>query len=399
MPLYKYHLIDKEGKVRIGYMEGASASNVEELLKRSGIMKLTGMKEVHLEDSFVQGRRLFHFIAKQDATTSNGTIEQVNATEAFKELERDYKVVVEYILDKPIENTDEALVFTKKIRDELASYAKTHQDETSAAKSVVDSMFNEILTLVEGKTEELSKDKEFAEDVKDLHETITIIRRKEITTTDDKFQTLRFMLRSLSFIEDSLDPSPLKSEIRGIIDKVVELLKKLENYHSNSAFGMSKEVEHTDFDNPLLSKEENEAAKKYLAKKKVVKEFQEELASLHTKEEEGSFDLPPQDISLRTVLLKEIPALLDWLILFFMFLVLFSQILALTTNNIVIGSLQVSAMLQTFAGSTLYIKTVLFLIMFYTFVQTARTFAGKSLVVLGSLFSFFILTYVLIYLI
>lgn len=408
MSYFKYFLLDSQNKIRIGFLQGANITEIESMLKATGVLKILGLTENNVPEEFINKRELFVFESEKDGKKITGTIEHVSPKGALTELEGEYAMPIIYLYAShaPMER-EAAIESTKSLRGNAkqpeapASTFSENLKRPEKTYSVLDSEFNECLTVLEKRLGDLRNDKQFAEDVADMKDTLATFRKREVTSPQDKFDCLKFFLRGFSYMEANMDQSPMKALISKDIATIVTLLQKIERLESKSAFGMIIE-KNAGFNNPLDDRTISEEAKRYLGKKDIVQKVQHELTELMDREEaagkEGG-ELPPEDVSMQLVLLREIPLFLDTLILFFLTLVVVSQVIAISFEKLPLFGIDFAKVFGEFASSTLYMKTVLFLIVLYFFVHIVRRIAKQSGLTVLSIFAFFFSLYAIIYMI
>ncbi len=391
MSFIQYAVIDSGGQIRIGFLEMDNVVDARTYLESAGVKEINTIAPSDISEDVFKHRKLYAFEATRNGLQATGTIEHTSAGSAMRKLEQDHDMNVTLISEpSPGRDRETLIAETKQLKASLQQ--AEHPPETS---SVVDHQFQELLTEVRTDIEELSRDKEFEEEIEELRYIAETKAREAHSSPKEMFQTLRYLLRGLSYVEDQMDPSPLREKLGHTIKRIIALLKKVERITSNSAFGLKDEDMLTDFSHPLEERVLTEEEQAYFKKKEEVSKLQKELAAMEAEEdEEGS----SMDIKLSTILLQEIPYLLDWLILFFMLLVVFSEAVVLALPALRIGDIDVHYLLTLFATSPLYMKTVLVLLLIWGFVKAAQLSKGRSGVVIGGLFGMIVAMYVVVFL-
>lgn len=422
MQLFKYILLDQSGKTRIGYIEGDNKESIAKKFQLSGVKQILSIDTFTLANvNLLDRRKFFSFSATRgDGTKMEGTIEHLTELDAYKELVEEYKLEVQILVEgnrelEPLRIQFEAM--TDKIKEKYAALKKSQdlksqtqkffseksvtQDETTQITSILDKDFKDLLSRIKETTTPLLLDKNYQEDIESVHTTIAVLLGRPNTTIDQKYDFLAYLLRELSFIEDTIDNAYSRDKIKKVLAPTVQLLKKIEqiknrlepkqeavkkedtqspknNYIFGSFTEEHKALEGMSDDLVMQTKktvlqpntESIEELKtsfiKYQEKKEQVKAIEATIESLKREENAQSDIYTPLHVSSEYALLQELPHMTEWLCMFYLLVALSGELFFLADKPLLLGSRDISGLFAAIGTQSFNLKIILSFLLFHT---------------------------------
>lgn len=419
--MFHYFIQDQTGHLRIGYIASASQDAATQMLDQAKIKQLIGLTKVP-EDAVPKGARyMYPFAGLWNGSHMEGTVEGETVLSALEHLNEIFDGAIEYIAERAPVTPEERKRFaaqTTGILSKLApsatpQVAEISSSETaSAVATVLDRQFEEMLDAVQEGTKQLLHERQFAEEVREMHRVLFSAEQQGVDLKG-KYDTLSYTLRELSYIEDGLDPSPVKKDMRALVDKVVGLLKKVEKSMVRTAFHM---------DNRRIREEDNQgseteeivavmpdvALSRYASRKRLVVQVLESIRALQSNQ--GSMamaggpvmpistDLPislptKHEEPLRTsggtsgqaaeplshIFMQELPLLLEWFAGFSLLIIILGQVLTASGTPLLLGGYDLTEMLRPFAWQHIFLKTTLIAILALMGLRARHLFKGTAI--------------------
>lgn len=425
MQLFKYILIDKESKTRIGYIEGESTEQLSERFLRSQVQNILSIEpfspgSVKLLDK----RKIFTFQGHREQVVLEGTIEQLSELDAYKELLEEHtitpSIVVEGVrnistlqesfetmtlelakryarLQREKQIQEGAKAFFKKDLAPQEPEKKAIPVETATPTStLLDREFHDILTSIREQTQEVRLERTYEEDIESIHTTIGVLLTKKSTTTKQKYDFLSYILRELAFIEDTMEDSNVRKKIKKLLQSCAKLLQRLQTIQAKQEVPKAtKETSSHSFTPKEVPKEIQEdpalqAFKKYQDKKELVKSFLPDIEALKTHEVHG-LEKATIDISSPNVILKELPVLSALLISLYMLFMLIGEGLLMGKKDIFL-MISITDLFGSLFLSPISLKFILILIIFHLMLLSMQRKIFGSYSYIISFFSFLLIS-------
>lgn len=392
--MFHYFLLDQTGILRIGYLQSPDKATARKTLEQAKIRELLGLMELPQEAVPMGARYMYPFEGSRQNKAVRGTVEGETVLSALQHLQQIFDGEIDYISERSPSTDQERALFTAQTKAILASLAPVKPTKAaalpdiasnpSAVATVLDRQFSDLLQNIRLRTQELLRERQFAEEVQEMHKTIFSLEQQH-DSLKDKYDALSYLLREISYIEDGLDPSPLKKDMRVLIDKVVDLLKKVEKSMVRTAFHMDNtRVEEQPESIEDVMNEEQElpelALSRYASRKRLVSEVMTGIRALQSGQTMSmtgggtssvSIDLPGEpmpehaDVHIHAsepafhMLVRELPLLLEWFCGFSVVIVIAGQIVSLMNTPLVVGGYDLQALLRPFAWQHVFLKTTL----------------------------------------
>ncbi|MFN7160948.1 MAG: hypothetical protein ACK4NC_05085 [Candidatus Gracilibacteria bacterium] len=452
MQLFKYILLDQSGKTRIGYIEGESKDSIAKKFQTTGVKQILSIDTFTLANvNLLDRRKFFSFSAvRQDDTKMEGTIEHLTDLDAYKELVEEHRLTVSILVEgnrelQPLRMQFEAM--TDKIKDKYDSLKKSQDlksqtkkffsekkvtiDESAQIANLLDRDFKDLLRNIQETTKPLLLDKNYQEDIESVHTTIAVLLGRPNTTVDQKYDFLAYLLRELSFIEDTIDNAFSRDKIKKVLVPTVQLLKKIEQIkvrlnpepvkpvvieepkpQQNMIFGNfnqgQRELET--MGKNLASQTKKTAAApsadnfeelktsfvRYQEKKEQVKAIEADIEKLKREEIAHSDIYPPLHVSSEHAILQELPNMTEWLCMFYLLVAVSGEQFFLNNKPFILGTLDIASLFAAIGTQAFNLKIILSFLLFHTVLliwkahpKNRRLLFGSFAILAGIIFYMF----------
>lgn len=406
MQLFKYILIDRQGKTRIGYMEGEDQNGLAARFAQAGAQKILSISTFQLANiNLLDKRKIFSFAGARGQMLLEGSIEHLSDLDAYKELIEEYQIIPSVVVEgarelAPMRVAYEDMTRQLALRYQSIKKGKDIKEKTKeffaptakkspeqGAASIIDKDFKTLLATIKRGTENLLLDKTYADDIESIHTTIRVLLDRAATTHEQKYDFLSYILRELSFVEDTMDDSRLREDIKKLLTKCVHLLQKLETIKIQNTTKESKnpapKVEQniifgTDAKNttkttsaPIKENQpvELSAFKKYQDKKELVKSLNNEIEQLRSREDKTEDNIQPLNFSSENLLLREVPKLTEILVLFYLLIVVAGESLLINKISLTLFSFNLTTLIGSVILSHSSLKLIFVFILFHAFLS------------------------------
>lgn len=419
MQLFQYILLDQLGKTRIGYIEGENKDLIAKKFQSTGVKQILSIDTFTLANvNLLDRRKFFSFSAtNSEGRKIEGTIEHLTELDAYKELVDKYNLSVQVLVEgnrdiEPLRQQFEAM--TDKIKEKYEALKKSQnlksqtqkffnekkvtQDETAQIGNLLDKEFKDLLRTIQDTTKPLLLDKNYKEDIESVHTTIAVLLSRPNTTIDQKYDFLAYLLRDLSFIEDTIDNVFSRDKIKKVLAPTVQLLKKIEQIKArlapapvkpieqspprNLIFGdLTQEKDTSETPNkapdskvknftPKVIEESPEELKtsfvRYQEKKEEVKAIENDIEQLKREENAHAELYPPLHVSSEYALLQELPNMTEWLCMFYILVAASGELFFLTEKSLRLGSLDLATLFASIGTQSFNLKIIFSFFVFHT---------------------------------
>lgn len=376
--IFHYFLQDQAGFLRVGYIASESRDAATDLLQKAHIRELMGLTEMP-QDAVPSGARyMYPFEGTWRGNGVRGTVEGETIISALDHLHTIFDGNIAYVAERPPVSPEERTLLVKQtaaLISTLSPVQKAPEELPNAVATVLDKQFFGVLDDIMKKTRELLRERQFAEEVQEMHRTIFALEQQHEVSLKDKYDALSYVLRELSYIEDGLDPSPLKRDLRQRVDTVVELLKKVEKSMVRTAFHMDNARIHQDAgDTGTLAEETatlpDVALSRYASRKRLVSDLLLGMRSMQAEPAmaegvPGAGPVPENAYHdeagepMTHMLLRELPLFLEWFVGFSLVVIILGQILQAAGTPVIVAGYNLTDFLHPFAWQRVFLKTTL----------------------------------------
>lgn len=361
---------------------------------------------------------MYPFEGKKAGETARGTVEGETIISALEQLVQYFDGQLTFIAERPPKHDEDKRLFAVQTMALLSTIApkppKIAEPEPKprdGVATVLDRQFVQLLDQIVGQTKELLKERQFAEDIREMHSTIFTLEKQQDITLKEKYDALSYILRELSYVEDGLDPSPLKKDLRNQIDAVVATLKKVEKSMVRTAFHMDNLRIHQEGGDDseemvqVVSKQEASLSR-YASRRRLVQEILQGIRALSTtssmtlagaeagavqgsgQRSGGMHSMEAEDIHsthahesepLGHLMQREFPMILEWFVGFSLSVIIAGQIVDTMSVTPTIAGISLADFLRPFAWQPIFIKTTLLALILLTALRLNVTFADRGI--------------------
>ena len=406
MQLFKFIVVTKEGKTQIGYMEAEQSDNVRAHFAQLEVRSILSITAARIENValMLEKRKLFSFTAQTaDGAKIFGSIEHLSALDAYRELVENYRFTVFYIGEGSFSSPEQLVVFSEETEIVKKRYfallknrpSASNENLFSTAHSLLDREVRESSKELHSQIKDLAVDPRFQADIQNIAATLDTIIQKNDTSLTQYYHAFAYILKELSIIEEALDETPLKAQLKTVLGDVVHLLKKIEKAeleHSKRKDG-GKLVDAY-ISTQTISTEAKDTLKTNVAKffqqpsdtqfgtlRNSYNEYQEKKSRVKTLESalleqveknEAALEDKGSDITFGHVLLTEVPKITLLLVIFYLGIAVLGEgILKMepSLNLTQTGFKQAAAALVL---HPLFLKILLYLLFFHGVLQISQ---------------------------
>lgn len=393
----------------MGYLAASDKTQAEALLQKAQIQELFDLTKLPEEAVPKGARYMYPFAGTKEDGEVQGTVEGETVLSALQHLAQVFPGDIAYIAEHAPKNAEERRLFEMQTATLLEAFAPKKkeplpevpapevQTPPKSVSTVLDRQFYETLHEVRTQTTELLRERQYAEEVQEMHRIILTLEQPHDLELKEKYDALSYILRELSYIEDGLDPSPLKKTMRTLIDRVVSQLKKVEKSMVRTAFHMDNvRIQQEKKGEPVQPVKqateeapvEDHEVSRYTSRKRLVAEvmlgiraLQAGQGSLSVAGTGGTVSMPlpvspeqptPTSSShlggeehhhasepLSHLLFREFPMFLEWFVGFSVLITIFGQIVLARQEGLLIAGYDLQKLLAPFAWQQTFLKTTL----------------------------------------
>lgn len=396
--MFQYVLTDQAGFLRIGYLKAESRTEAESQLTRAGISHLESLTVLETGKEPQGARYMYPFEGKQGDTTLRGTVEGETMISALEVLTLAFTGTIVFIAERPPRHEEDKRLFAVQTMALLSSMAPKPQSISApegkprdGVATVLDRQFLQLLDQIVTQTKELLKERQYAEEVQEMHRFIFTLEQQADITLKEKYDALSSILRELSYIEDGLDPSPLKKDLRVQIDAVVATLKKVEKSMVRTAFHMDNLRIHQEGEGSAVIvasvTPQEQALSRYASRRRLVREILQEMQrqARSSATEEGH---PSEEHSthahesepLGHLLRQEFPMILEWFVGFSLTIIILGQMVSAMDPAPTLAGFPLAEYLRPFAWQPIFLKTTLLALVLLAALRVQAVFKRPSII-------------------
>lgn len=397
MSYFFYHVVDNTSKIRMGYLEATDADAVRALFQKASVTSIEDIVELE-KPTFYGERILIYFEGAMDNKLWRGTIEATSEQHALETLQKKLSPLIVRALStknldqipdlKDIYQQTSALFEEQKAAESevqvpviVEHVPEKEQDGTQS--TIIDFKYKELLLFVASKLTEIGRDPAYVSIVAEIASVVFMQKEKSSTTLEEKYETLHALMREIALIEDELDPTPLKSDLREAIEKMVPFLQQIEKLQLH--ISTQKEI--------LETKEEAPRENMYDRKRKEVQRLHKELETLQQSTPQTEEMV---DISVRSVFIAELPKLLKWICIAGIGVKILSDLAYFTVfQKVTATPSALQAFVTTLSTHTFFTKALITATGLYLLLAIYERFWKKYYVIMLSLLGFLLLLFFL----